>query len=419
VTAGLVVDEEEDLDDSYIVVLVAKGGVRLKPGDRLELNGYQTDAGLATVFLMTRFQDIGLPERLPQELVFEVRCPGRDIDDAVARAAALTTSLVPLISFTVNSFVDIPRAHLAYEASPGRHTRRFWQEDVLLGVEPFTPAQVLRRELFFSLLQDIYTHAERRRLARAVSQYHAALRHWSAAGQPLALMHLWPALEALGPAVERAERQRLGLEDEQAHARHHGLDLDEDDKWKLALLGRIRRDVICRGDELTYKTAYTARNGLFHASKDMSFIRGLAPQIAPKLFDYIRLGILDLLNLDDDVRGRLARTTLLDITPLHAVMKGVLSGDVADADKLGFGGDPYPRMESDIKIEAVTYQPDGRLTVTPTFTYTVQTASEVQFTPMETALATGINDPAKFETAAPAPGGPELAIEQTPDSEAG
>jgi hypothetical protein len=222
-------------------------------------------------------------------------------------------------------------------------------------------------------------------------------------GQPLALMHLWPALEALGPAVERAERQRLGLEDEQAHARHHGLGIDEDDKWKLGLLGRIRRDVICRGDELTYKTAYTARNGLFHASKDMSFIRGLAPQIAPKLFEYIRLGILDLLNLDADVRGGLAGTTLLDITPLHAVMKGVLSGDVADADKLGFSGDPYPRMESDIKIEALTYQPDGRLTVTPTFTYTVQTASDVQFTPMETALATGINDPAKFETAAPGP----------------
>jgi hypothetical protein len=79
-------------------------------------------------------------------------------------------------------------------------------------------------------------------------------------------------------------------------------------------------------------------------------------------------------------------------------MKGVLSGDATDAEQLGFGGDPYPRMEPQITIDDVPYQPDGRLTVTPSFMYTVRTASGVQFTPLETALATGINDPAQFET---------------------
>jgi hypothetical protein len=104
-------DEQEGLDDHYIVVLVAKGGARLQPNEGIKIAGFQTDVGPATVGLRTRFQEIGLPNRLPQELIFEVRCPGSDIDDAVARGSTLATSLAPLISFAINAFVDVPRAH--------------------------------------------------------------------------------------------------------------------------------------------------------------------------------------------------------------------------------------------------------------------------------------------------------------------
>lgn len=112
-TADLVADDEEDVDDSYIVVLVAKGGVRLPPDQGFRLRGFSTEFGPATVGLATRFQEIGLPNRLPQDLIFEVRCPGRDLDDAVALASGLATNLAPLISFVVNAFVDVPRAHVA------------------------------------------------------------------------------------------------------------------------------------------------------------------------------------------------------------------------------------------------------------------------------------------------------------------
>jgi len=50
--------------------------------------------------------------------------------------------------------------------------------------------------------------------------------------------------------------------------------------------------------------------------------------------------VFDLFNLDANLRDRLGNMTLLDITPLHAVMKGVMSGDVGDVDQLGFAGDP-------------------------------------------------------------------------------
>jgi hypothetical protein len=112
--------QQEDVDDNYIVVLVAKGGARLKPDEGIKITGFNTDAGPATVGLATRFQEIGLANRLPQDLIFEVRCPGTNLDDAVARGSTLATSLAPLISFAINAFVDVPQAHIACEASPER-----------------------------------------------------------------------------------------------------------------------------------------------------------------------------------------------------------------------------------------------------------------------------------------------------------
>jgi hypothetical protein len=322
----------EPPDDTYVVVLAAKGGARLQPGERLQLNQLQTDAGPATVFLMTRFQEIGLPHRLPQELVFEVHCPGSDINDAIARAASLATSLTPLISFTVNAFVDLPFAHLAYEGNPGRTSRRFWEAEADLGFRFPNPRRCLRSDRLFPLLGAIFTSPEHKRLGRAISLYHAALRNWTTAGQPLALTELYPALEALGPAAERAERQRLGLPDERAHASHRGIDLSKSN-WKDVLLGWIRRDVICQGDKETYDAVRKLSDKLEHGALDMPLIREAAPRVTGKLFEYMRCGMLDLMDLDPEVREALATTRPLDITPIHSSITGVLTGDVADPRK--------------------------------------------------------------------------------------
>ena len=70
-------DEQEDVDDNYLVVLVAKGGVRLPPDKASSSRGFQNGCWVRQPLAWrTRFQEIGLPNRLPQELIFEVRCPG-------------------------------------------------------------------------------------------------------------------------------------------------------------------------------------------------------------------------------------------------------------------------------------------------------------------------------------------------------
>jgi hypothetical protein len=68
---------------------------------------------------------------------------------------------------------------------------------------------------------------------------------------------------------------------------------------------------------------------------------------------------------------------------------------------LSFDGNPYPRMEPQVRFDEINYKPDGRLTVTPSFTHTVRTAPGVDFTPLMTAMAVGINDPAGFLATGP------------------
>jgi hypothetical protein len=208
-------------------------------------------------------------------------------------------------------------------------------------------------------------------------------------------MHLYPALEGLAEVAEKMERSRLGLTDKEAHARHRAVNV-KDPNWNYVFLGGIRRDLICKGDAATYRTARAASNGLEHGFANMASIRADAQQVTPKVFEYVRGGVLDLLDLDAGVRERLGKMKLVDVTPMYAVITGVLSGDVGDADRLGFGSDPYPRMDSQVQIDDLTYLPDGRLTVSPSFTYTVRTAEGVAFTPQMSPTAVGLNDPSGF-----------------------
>jgi hypothetical protein len=206
---------------------------------------------------------------------------------------------------------------------------------------------------------------------------------------------LYPALEALGPATERAERQRLSLADDQAHAVHRGVDVSRPN-WREVLLGWVRRDVICQGDDATYRTAYKASNGLEHGSEDMPYIRTASTAVASKLFGYVRKGILDLLNLDPPVRGRLAAMSPVDITPFQHSITGMLTGNVADPTTLGPDGEPYPWLDWEIPIDEVTVLPDGRVEAKPRYKITPRIGPDVQFTGSEWKVHIGLNDPGEF-----------------------
>jgi hypothetical protein len=133
----------------------------------------------------------------------------------------------------------------------------------------------------------------------------------------------------------------------------------------------------------------------------MPWILEAAPRVTRQLFDYVRQGVLDLLNLETDVQDRLAGMSLIDVTPFEPSITGVLSGNVEDPDQLGFDGDPYPRMDWTTTIDDLEALHDGRLTIKPRHTFTARIASGAQFEPWKINVAVGLNDPAEFPAAPP------------------
>ena len=192
------------------VVLLAASGAEVLPGEALQFNAVPMDPNPVDVHVWTRQDDVGLGVPLPRELVFEVLLDAEDATVAISAAGSVAGGMVTFFSFAVNAFVSPPEPLLAYESAPGLDRRRYWQREVTLQTGVPRPSRRLDPTLLNPMLQAFFTSSEMPRLSRAVSQYQIALSHWTVSGRPLALAHLYMALEALGPVAERAERERLG-----------------------------------------------------------------------------------------------------------------------------------------------------------------------------------------------------------------
>jgi len=398
------------------VVLLATGAAALLPGQRLQINGLPHEDGPVDIALFTRFGDVRLAEPLPRELVLEGHLRARDADQATRIAGAVGVQLVPLLAFTVNGYVDLPVPWLAFEDAPGLTRRRFWQADPGVGQHLLSPTRLLRDPLLFPLLQATLAPGDRTdRLGRAIAQYHVALRYWTVPGQPLAMAHLYMALEALGPLAERATRERLGLPDDRAHAVHRGVDVSRGN-WKDVLLGWVRRDEICRGDKAVYDAAKDATSHFRHGSAGLAAAyRGAGEGANRLLLDYVRCGVLDLLDLPDQVNAELAGRPPLDITPVRFEVSGELHGEVSDPDRLGEAGSLYPYTEWGTSLDGLQRLEDGTLRLSPRLDLRARIAPSVQLTFTHHAAQTGVNDPDRcnFDWPASGDGSSDLSDPET------
>ena len=243
-----------------------------------------------------------------------------------------------------------------------------------------------------------FTSAHANRVGRAVSHYQLALSYWSTRGQPLALAHLYMALEALAPAAERTRREQLGFSSRRNTRSTLGVDVTRNN-WRNVLLGWVRRDVLCRGDKATYDAAREASDGFEHGFMPLPAYRAAATEVTPKLLGYVRAAILDVLDLPEQVREALLSKAPVDTSALWWQLRGDLTGEVADPTMLAEPESPvpHPRMEWTISYERAERTPDHRLRLSPQHQMTVRTASGVQFTPTEHGVGMGLNDADAFE----------------------
>ncbi len=402
----------------WLVVLLADGGTELLPDQRLLLAQVPMEPEPVNVALATRYEDAGLPALLPRELVLEVHLHAEDADAAVAAAGTVAGGVVALTSFVVNAFVSPPEPHLAYEDAPGLSRRRFWQREVELQHGVPRPRRLIKPELLFPLLEAFFRAPEFDRLSRAVSQYHVALSHWTTRGRPLAMAHLYMALEALGPVAERVERARLGLADKREHAAACGVDVSRSN-WEQVVMGWVRRDVLCRGDKTGYDAARRASDGLEHGSMSMPDYRIAADLHTRALLDYVRIGLLNLLDLPDEVRSELVAKRPVDVSAVWQEIRGELLGAVQDPQKLGEGSAPYPYADWSTTLDDAHRTEDGRLRTSSRVTLVKHLAPGVLLDATYYGMAVGLNDADLFDYEPPTGTPPGVRAGPTPADEPG
>lgn len=204
------------------------------------------------------------------------------------------------------------------------------------------------------------------------------------------------ALEAMGPVAEQKQRHRLGLADQREHALRLGVDVSLNN-WKEVLLGWVRRDVLCRGGKVTYDAARKASDGFEHGYMHLPAYRAVATEYGRTLLDYVRAGLLDLLDLPETVRSELASKRPLDVTPFWHEIKGELHGEVKDPDRMGESGQLYPYADWHTTLQDVRPLPNGHLTVSPTMTLTAHLSKGVQITYFSHRIGVGLSDVDLFD----------------------
>jgi hypothetical protein len=341
---------------------------------------------------------VGLAAELPTETFFEVNLRAGSADAAISGAGTVATGLATMISFCVNAYVPPADPVLAYESSPGVTRRRYWQRHVQGRNHELRPTRRIDVDLLFPFLQGAFTSVAAERIGRAVSQYQMALNYWSTRGRPLALAHLYMALEALAPVAEGRERERLNLATDEDHARARGVDVSRTN-WREVLLGWVRRDVLCEGDKPTYDAARRASDGFEHGFMPLPAYRGAASAHTAALLSYVRKAVLNLLDLDDTVREALRDKSPIDTSPLWMEIRGELTGNVGDPNMLAEPGYsvPHPCVDWKITLDDAHRTEDKRLRITPRSNLTAHMAEGVHMTFTHHGLAVGLSDREMFE----------------------
>jgi hypothetical protein len=233
--------------------------------------------------------------------------------------------------------------HVAVDATPGIERREFLQTYIEDETGPLRPGRFLDETTLFPVLQAFLAAPEASRITRATSQYEAALRNWHTGGLIMVLAHLYMAAEALAPAMERVRRERDGHKTAEAHAIALGVDTSQDN-WKSMLMARVRRDYLFQGKADVYNAARAASDGLEHGFDDLPSIRAVAQDVSAEMFHLLRIAILDLLDLSDEVRQKVAARHPVDASALRKELRGTLVGAVADPRTLVADEIDYPHL---------------------------------------------------------------------------
>ncbi|RZU33400.1 hypothetical protein BKA19_3122 [Blastococcus saxobsidens] len=152
---------------------------------------------------------------------------------------------------------------------------------------------------------------------------------------------------------------------------------------------------------MTYDAARKASDGFEHGFMKVPMYRAVAEEHGRTLLDYVRAGLLELLDLPETVRSELEAKRPLDVSPTWHEVRGELHGEVQDPHRMGEAGQPYPYVDWHTTLQDVRRLANGQLQITPTMTLIAHLSEGVQITYSSHRIGIGLSDADLFDYQAP------------------
>ena len=359
------------VSNTFVVVLKGPAAIYFGETGSIRITNFPGSKGPLAVVLQTRYVDFGLKTKLPRDLWIDVRGQAESVDEALDFANAAFV-LVPLLSFAVNAAVGIPKVELAFENTPGKTKREFFQQMVPEDRSVFVSRKV-RVQPVKTLVQTVVQHSEFDRLFRAISQYHLALLNWDAGKAILALAHLYMGIEALAPVVLRRLCRDKGMSRNQL-TNHLGIEKKELDPT-------IRKKFIFQNDIDCYKQAVKASDAFEHGFKSFPEIAAAAASVKDKTAAYLRKSIVDELNLDNTSKAELFRGSYAKPLASWRHSKQLRGHLIGERGQLSAKYQTYPIMRWKSKLKSVALNKSGRYELTFDDTLTASLGEGISFQP--------------------------------------
>jgi hypothetical protein len=330
---------------TYVVVLGAESDARFRDVPiPFQATGIPTPFGPVDLIFRTRYADEGFSAGVPRETWIDARGTTEQTPALAEVVGAYTNAaagLLPMIALATNAWVGDVQPKLAYDATPGKAEREFFESFVREERGTLPPIRrMVDAVATTSLLQAIAQHEARNRLTRAGVQYALALGHWRPGNEIMAVAHLFIGMEALTPiALKRELDTRNCSRDELAEL--WGIHEEVPALRATKLAAEVRRRILFRGDGDTASKARKASDGLEHSFMDFAGVRELAENVVKDTARYLREAILEFSGVDQATRDTLTSPPF-DI-PLRSHYARYVWGTLVGAgDELAAQNQEYP-----------------------------------------------------------------------------
>ena len=349
-----------EVEGTYVVTLVGESRVFLSQPFRLDFPAF---AHPMSILLLMREKALpGFERPVPQQLGAQVRVQASSLDQAVGLSTGVVNVLTAFLSCAANASIDEMSLHVAYDATPARQARAFYQ---VIDPDRFlvTEWRVLSEADVIAPLRRWLEDPLSARLQRAALHYHRALLHWTDRGNPHSLNHIWIAAESLTDVLLKRECAARGVSKNKLSR-----------LWKLdkkkSLEVEIRTRLIFDGDSDLHRDLKTASDGYEHGFATLEETGAIAARITRRAAALVRRAILRVLS--DAPDGLKLLTSDEFAAPLGLRRRDVLTATLrGPGDQLANDGQLVPfftfqgKLEENEPLGAVPMRVKNTLDFTP------------------------------------------------------